>query len=264
MNWRAGACATWLLLASGAVAAEPPTLTVFAAASLAAPLRELGHEFEQAEPGVRVRLNLAGSQQLVAQLRQGADADVFASADERTMAVADSSGLLAAPSVTFAHNALAVIVPRANRARLTRLEDLARPGIKLVIGADAVPVGHYTRVLLAKLAPRQGYPAGYARRVLANVVSEEENVRAVLNKVQLGEADAGVVYRSDVLPALARQVSILPLPKDVNVLVAYPIAVLRSTKDRALAERFQALVCSARGHAVLARHGMSPARAAVP
>lgn len=252
-------CIAALALARPVAAAERATLTVFAAASLDAPFRELAREFERHEAGLRVRFNLAGSQQLAAQLQQGASADIFAAADEHWMAVVDSSGALASTPVLFAQNALTVIIPRTNPARITRLEDLARRGIKLVIGADAVPVGHYTREMLQKLGQQPGYPPGYARRVLANTVSEEENVRSVVNKVQLGEADAGVVYRSDVSPALVRYVRELPLPDAANVVASYPIAVLRGARDRAAAERFVALVLSQRGQAILAKHRMRPA-----
>jgi len=261
---RAAATALAMLaLANPAVAAERATLTVFAAASLDAPLRDLAREFERKEHVVRVRFNLAGSQQLAAQLRAGAQADVFASADERWMAFADSAGLLAAPAVVFARNSLTVIVPRANPARIARLEELARPGIKLVLGASAVPVGQYSREMLGRLGRQPGFPRDYTQRVLANVVSEEENVRGVVNKVQLGEADAGVVYRSEVTPALARHVRELPVPDAVNVQATYPVAVVRGARARALAERFVALLLSANGQAVMARHRMQPARAEV-
>lgn len=245
---------------AGEVRAAPPTaLRVFAAASLDAPLRELAREFEQSERGVKVRFNLAGSQQLAAQLQQGAEADVFATADERWMAFADSLGLLVATPTVFAHNALTVIVPRTNPGRIARLQDLARPGLKLVLGASAVPVGQYAREMLARLGAEQGYPSGYARRVLANLVSEEESVRGVVNKVQLGEADAGVVYVSDVTPVLRRYVKELPVPASANVIATYPVAIVRGTPRRALGERFVALLLSARGQAILTRHRMLPA-----
>lgn len=252
-------CLASLAVALPAIAADRSTLTVFAAASLDAPFRELAREFERGEAGMRVRFNLAGSQQLAAQIQQGASADIFASADEHWMAVVDSSGALANAPVLFAHNALTVVIPRTNPARIARLEDLARRGIKLVIGAQAVPVGHYTREMLQKLGQQPGYPPGYARRVLANTVSEEENVRSVVNKVQLGEADAGVVYHSDVSPALARYVREFPIPHGANVIANYPIAVLRGAAHRAAAERFVALVLSERGQAILASHRMQPA-----
>ncbi|MEO5988770.1 MAG: molybdate ABC transporter substrate-binding protein [Candidatus Eisenbacteria bacterium] len=259
MNVRTWCVTASMLFALPVFGGEPSTLTVFAAASLDGPFRELAREFERAEPGVRVRLNLAGSQQLAAQLRQGAKADVFASADARWMAFADSIGVLAAPAMVFAHNSLTVIVPGANPAHITRLQDLARPGIKLVLGAEAVPVGHYSRAMLRNLAQLPGYAPDFAPRVLANTVSEEENVRAVANKVQLGEADAGIVYRSDVTLALARHVREFAVPDAANVVVAYHIAILRSARDRAAAGRFVAMLRSPKGRAILARYRMKSA-----
>ena len=245
--------------ASSARAAPPPALRVFAAASLDAPFRELAREFERSERGVKVRFNLAGSQQLAAQLQQGAEGDVFASADERWMAFADSLGLLAGAPRVFAHNSLTVIVPRTNPGRIARLHDLARPGLKLVLGAGTVPVGQYAREMLVRLGAEPGIPAGYVRRVLSNLVSEEESVRGVVNKVQLAEADAGVVYVSDVTPLLARYVKELPIPASANVVATYPVAIVRGSRANAQAERFVALLLSAKGQAILARHRMLPA-----
>ncbi len=248
----------FVALASTIHAAEPTTLRVFAAASLDAPFRELARAFEKSEPGVKVRFNLAGSQQLAAQLQQGAQADVFATADERWMAFADSLGLLTGAPKVFAHNSLTVIVPRTNPGRIARLHDLARPGLKLVLGASTVPVGQYAREMLVHLGAERGFPAGYARRVLANLVSEEESVRGVVSKVQLGEADAGVVYVSDVTPLLARYLKELPVPASSNVVATYPVAIVRGTRAKSLAERFVALLLSAKGQAILTRHRMLP------
>ena len=161
--------------------------------------------------------NFAGSQQLATQLEQGATADVFASADERWMTYAAEKDLLAEPARLFAHNRLAVIVPATNPARIGRLQDLARRGVKLVVAAEAVPVGAYTRQSLAKLAQAPDFPADFDRRVLANVVSQEENVKAVVTKVQLGEADAGVVYVSDAIGSVARHLRVFPIPEAQNV-----------------------------------------------
>src|SRR5207247_7756162 len=135
------------------------------------------------------RLNLAGSQQLAAQIEQGARADLFASADARWMAYLATRDLLDGAPRVFARNRLVVIVPRTNPARIGRLQDLARRGVKLVLGAPAVPVGQYSREALRNLSRIDGFGADYARRVLANLVSEEENVKSVVGKVQLGEAD---------------------------------------------------------------------------
>lgn len=258
------ALATLLLLVSiplAAVATEGGTLTVFAAASLTDAFRELARSFESAHPGVRVRFNYAGSQTLAAQLAQGAPADVFASADERWMQDAVARGLVAGEPRAFARNRLVVIVPRTNPGRIGSLRDLARRGLKVVLGADAVPVGRYSRVVLRRLAAEPGYGATWADAVLANVVSEEESVKSVVGKVQLGEADAGIVYASDVTPAVARFIRVFTLPENANVVATYPIATLRAAPRAADAQAFVDLVCSAEGQRVLAKWKFAPAGA---
>jgi molybdate transport system substrate-binding protein len=237
------------------------TLRVFAAASLAGAFGELASEFERTHPGVAIQLNLAGSQQLAAQLELGASADVFASADERWMDHVRLRSLLAGSPRRFARNRLVVIVPQANPGRIARLQDLARPGVKLVLGARAVPVGRYSREMLQNLGRMPGFDLDFARRVMANVVSEEENVRAVAGKVQLAEADAGIVYRSDLTPALARSTRALEIPAGANVVASYPIAVLRRASLPDAARDFVALVLSPAGQRVLGRHGFAPATA---
>jgi molybdate transport system substrate-binding protein len=236
---------------------------VFAAASLAESFAELSRLFERGHAGVLVQLNLAGSQQLASQIDQGARADVFASADERWMEDLERKALLEGGAIGFAGNRLVVIVPRANPGRIGRLQDLARRGVKIVLGAQSVPVGQYARQVLDKLSHREGFDPGFARRVLANLVSEEENVKSVVGKIQLGEADAGLVYRSDVTPAVSRDARVLDLPQDANVLVRYPIAVLAGSSRPGLAHEFVKLVLSAEGQKVLRSHGFvaPPARA---
>jgi len=237
---------------------EHATLTVFAAASLSEPFGELGRMLESARPGLKVRFNFAGSQQLASQIEQGAAADLFASADERWMHYLADRGRLEGEPRVFARNGLVVIVPRSNPGRIASLVDLARHGIKVVLGAPAVPVGAYSREALRRLAAEPSYPSGYAARVMANVVSEEENVKSVVGKVQLGEADAGLVYRSDVSRAVARYVRVLEIPEAANVLAEYPIAVLRGAAHADAARAFVALVRSPEGQRILARHGLIP------
>lgn len=238
---------------------KQPTLRVFAAASLADAFTQLGRALERQRPGLRVVFNFAGSQQLATQLEQGAVADVFASADERWLNHVRDFGLIAGASPTFARNRLVVIVPLANPARITGLQDLARPGVKLVMGGDAVPVGRYGRTVLANLARDPAFGKDFAPRTLRNVVSEEENVGAVVGKVQLGEADAGVVYRSDVTPAVARYVRIVEIPDSANVIACYPIAVLMGAPRPEDARAFVALVTSGVGRGILLRCGLIPA-----
>jgi molybdate transport system substrate-binding protein len=256
-----------VLLACAAVAAAPPgkaTLRVFAAVSLADAFGEIAGEFERAHPGTRVQFNLAGSQQLAVQIEQGAEADVFASADRQWMSYVVERARVAGKPAVFARNRMVAIVPRTNPARIGRLQDLARAGVKLVICAEAVPAGRYGREVLANLARAEGFDAGFARRALANVVSEEENVRSVVGKVQIGEADAGLCYRSDVTRSVSRYVRVLPIPDSLNVLATYPVAVLVGSPREELAREFVALVLSARGQAALEKHGLIPGATAAP
>jgi len=234
-------------------------LTVFAAASLTEAFTELGLILERAQPGTRVRFNFAGSQQLAVQIEQGAGADVFASADQSWMSYVRERDLVSGESQVFAGNRLVVIVPKANPGRVVRLEDLTRRGLKLVLAAEAVPAGRYSREAVKNLARAPGFPPDFAERVLANAVSEEENVKAVVAKVRLGEADAGLVYRSDVTPAVAPHLRVLEIPGDYNVVASYPIAVLRDAGHPEAARAFLALVLGAEGQRVLQRHGFIPA-----
>ncbi|HKQ56877.1 MAG TPA: molybdate ABC transporter substrate-binding protein [Candidatus Eisenbacteria bacterium] len=251
-------CFTSSVPIAHAAGAPKQTLRVFAAASLADAFREIATAFEREHPGLEVQLNLAGSQQLASQLANGAAADVFASADERWMSDVREKQLVDGEPRVFAHNRLVVILPRTNPARIGRLQDLTRRGIKLVVGADAVPVGRYSREMLQNLARLDGFDVDYARRVLANVVSEEENVKSVVGKVQLGEADAGIVYRSDVTPAIARYVRAIEIPEPANVLARYPIATLAGSRMPDDARAFVALVLSPSGQSVLQRRGIMP------
>lgn len=241
--------------------AAPRTITVYAAASLTDALQELATLMERDSAPTRVRYNFAGSQQLAVQLEQGAHADVFASADQRWMDYVRERHLTAGTPKIFAHNRLVAIVPRSNPGRIHELQDLARRGVKLVIGAEAVPIGKYTREMLRRLERRAGFPAAYGDSVLANVVSQEENVKSVVAKVQLGEADAGVVYRSDVTPRVTPSLTVLEIPEGANVLASYPVAVLSGAADSAAAKAFVTLLLGPEGRRVLVRHGLTPAEA---
>ena len=248
----------WLLL--GLLLQQPEHLSVYAAASLSDAFNEIADSLERRDPELKIDFNFAGSQVLVLQLGQGAAADVFASADDRLMKVAQDSGLIEGTPQTFARNRLVVIVPKGNPARIGKLQDLARTGVKLVLAADAVPAGHYAREAIFRLARSAGYPPDYSRRVLANVVSYEENVRSVASKVQLGEADAGFVYISDVTPAVGRQVRRFDLPDTANVMASYPIALVRHARNTEAAKTFIDFVLSPSGQAVLTKNGFLPGR----
>jgi molybdate transport system substrate-binding protein len=242
--------------------ASPVTLRVFAAASLSEAFGELAHQFEKSHPGVAVQLNLAGSQQLVAQIESGAPADVFASADTAWMGRLVRSGHIAGEPATFARNRLVVLVPKSNPGHITRLQDLAKPGLKLVLGAETVPVGRYSRQALDQLSRQPGFDPDFAKRVLANLASEEENVKSVVSKVVLGEADAGLAYRSDVTASVQRSTRTIEIPDAANVLATYPIAALSGSTG--LAKQFVALVQSSAGQRTLQDHGLIPAGAPAP
>lgn len=252
----------WCVL-TACVLARPPvpaarTLTVFAAASLQEAFTALGDSLQRARPGLTVVFNFTGSQTLALQILQGAPADVFASADDHWMSVIRDSGLVAGRAQVFAHNRLVVIVPASNPGHVDRLSDLGRRGVKLVLGADAVPVGHYARTMAARLAHLRGFSADFADRLNANVVSNEEDVKAVVTKVRLREADAGIVYGSDVTPAVAADVRTIGIPPAANVLADYPIAVLARAPDPDDARAFVDLVQSRVGQRVLAMRGFTP------
>ncbi len=216
----------WLILTLLLQQQQPKHLSVYAAASLKDAFTEMADSLERRDPDMRIDFNFAGSQVLVLQIGQGAAADVFASADSLWMRVAQDSGMVEGTPQTFVHNRLVVIVPKGNPARIGRLQDLGRSGVKLVLAADQVPAGRYARQAIFRLSRIPGYRPDYAQRVLANVVSNEENVRSVAAKVQLGEADAGIVYVSDVSSALALQVHRIELPDSANVIASYPISLV--------------------------------------
>jgi molybdate transport system substrate-binding protein len=216
-------------------------LTIFAASSLREAFSAIADQFESQNPGANVALQFAGSQELRVQLEHGAKADVFASADEKQMALARD--LVVKPAV-FAHNEPVLVVPLDNPAGLRAFADLPKAR-RIVLGAQEVPIGAYaTRILTAAHLDLAG-----------RVVSRELNVRQVLAKIELGEADAAIVYRTDAAHA---GVKVIPIPPAINVTAEYPIAVLARARQPRLARQFVELVRSPAGRAVLARFGFSP------
>jgi len=250
-------------LSAGGAASQDRELVVFAAASLADAFEGMGAAFAVGEPGVRVTLSVAGSQQLAQQLNSGAPADVFASANPLQMQAVVDGGRIAADEVQFfANNRLVVVLPADNPAGIDSLQDLALPGLKLLLADVAVPAGQYSLDFLAKASASPEYTAVYSPTVLANVVSYEDNVRAVLAKVQLGEADAGIVYVSDIVGAVRDSVRLLAIPDSLNVVASYPIAPVGDSLQPDLAARFVAFVLGSEGQAILADAGLLPVRLA--
>jgi molybdate transport system substrate-binding protein len=247
--------AALLLLLFAGVRAE--TIRVFAASSLTESFEDIGDLFRTENPGDEVELHFAGSQLLRVQIEEGADADVFASADRVHMDAVKGKGL-AETDVVFARNRLVVVTPHDD-PRVRRLVDLARPGVRVVLADANVPVGRYTTQVLAKMNRAGLFGDDFQRRVTANVVSQETNVRAVLAKVSLDEVDAGFVYATDAR-TVAENVITLDIPERMNVVAEYPLAVLAKSDAKEQAARFVALVLGPGGAAVLAKHGFEPVR----
>ncbi len=230
-------------------------LEVFAAASLREAFTEIGAEFARAHPDVRVIVNFAGSQTLRTQIEQGARVDVFASADLSHAEALDAQGLLDGAPVVFARNELVLAVPDANPAELARLEDLTRPRLRIVMATEAVPAGKYAREALARFAARTGAPE-FPGEVLGLVASFEPNVRLVAAKLELREADAGFVYRTDVIASEGR-LRAIALPPAALVDAPYPIAVARESARPEQAHAFRAFVLREAGQRILRDHGFS-------
>ena len=235
---------------------DETVLKVFAAASLTDAFQDIALEFESENPGVDVKLNFAGSQRLRSQLELGADADVFAFADEIQMSLAEDAGLVSGDSLPFAGASMAVIV--SSDVKFNDISGIADPDVKLVLAHGSVPAGQYARELLARLS--EAVPAtgpDFFQRALANVVSEETSVKFVEQKVVLGQADAGIVYRPGALTATAtgsaRELPLPPVAEGVRAI--YPIAVARESRAPELAERFVEFVLSGPAQDILTVYG---------
>ncbi len=241
-----------------AVFPESGELTVFAAASLTDAYTEIGDAIMAANPGIIIAFNFAGSQALATQLEQGAPADVFASANTTQMQVAIDAGVIDGEPQPFTRNRLAIVVPASNPANIETPADLARDDVRLVLAQPEVPVGRYSAQSICTMGEDAAtYGEGFVERVGDNVVSQEEDVRAVLTKVQLGEADAGIVYASDITAEVAGDVSIIEIPEDVNVIATYPIAPVAGGNTE-LAEAFIAYVLGPEGQSTLEDYGFTP------
>jgi molybdate transport system substrate-binding protein len=234
-----------------AAACGPSTLsrsiTVFAAASLTDAFKAVGGGFEREHPGTTVTFNFAGTPTLVTQIEQGAHADVFASADMVNMDRLEADGLTtsATPQV-FAHNRLEIVVARGNPRKISALADLGKPGVIYIAEAPTVPAGKYSLQALAR--------AG----VTVKPKSLEANVKSVVSKIELGEADVGIVYTTDVRAA-GDKVTGVPIPDEYNVVATYPIAAVKGTTNTSTASDFIDFVTSGAGQAILGEFGFDPA-----
>jgi molybdate transport system substrate-binding protein len=233
------------------------TLTILAASSLTDTFGELGNTFEEQHQGVEVKQSFGASSDLLAQIQQGAPADVFASAAEEEMDTAKKDGLVSGTPQVFVKNREVIMVPRDNPANINSLEDMARPDIKLVLAANDVPAADYALEILGKA--NKEYGQDFKKDVLSNVVSREADVRASVNRVVVGDADATFGYASDYTPDIRDKVKVIPIPPDLNIIATYPIASLKDAKDPELAKEWVDLVTSEEGQKVLEKWNFEPA-----
>lgn len=231
----------------------PRDLQIFAASSLHESFAALAAAFEAAHPGVRVRTSFAGSQELRLQIEHGARADVFASADRKQMEALRSAGLVGPPAI-FARNELCIAVSDAAAPLVRSFADLPNAE-HIVLGAPEVPVGAYALQLLDRASRTFG--TDFRARVEGHVVSRELNTRQVLAKVTLGEADAAIVYRTDVAAAHGR-VHVVDVPPNLDVVAVYPLAVVHDAREHDLAEGWVAFVLSTEGQSLLRGSGLLP------
>ena len=231
-------------------------LTVFAAASLNGAFSAIAGEFERSNPKVKIILNFGGSQQLVQQINQGAPVDLLASANMKQMFEAMKSGRIDNASVVmFARNRLVVVYPKENAAGIRSLQDLGKASLKIVLADKAVPAGQYSLDFLAKCDRTAAFDFSFAKRVLNNVVSYEENVKTVLSKIILDEADAGIVYSSDISASVSERTGVIEIPDSLNVIAEYPMAIARDTSSRKDADKFYKYVLSDEGRKILTQFG---------
>jgi molybdate transport system substrate-binding protein len=249
--------------ASGVPAAATPAgsaasvdLTIYGAASLKKALAAVKAAYEAANPGTTLTISTDSSTALATKIEQGAQADVFLSADTKNPQSLVDKGLADGPVTEFAGNTPTVIVPTGNPAGIQTPADLARAGVKIITCADNVPIAKYAAQLVENLAKEPGYPADFAATYAANVASKEDNVSAVVSKIELGEGDAGIVYVTDAKGS--DKVMTIPVPDSANVPATYGGVVVTSSPNAAAANAFLAWLAGPDGQATLASLGFLP------
>ncbi len=242
--------------APGSATPAAVDLTIYGAASLKGALEKAKPAYEAAVPGTTLTISTDASSALATKIEQGAPADVFLSADTKNPQALVDKGLTDGPAVTFAGNTLTVIVPADNPAGITTPADLAKAGVKIIAAGDEVPITKYATQLVDNLAKEPGYPADFAAAYAANVVSKEDNVKAVVAKNELGEGDAGIVYVTDA--AASTKVATVEVPDSANVLAAYAGVVVKGSPNAAAAQAFLSWLAGPDGRAILAGFGFLP------
>jgi molybdate transport system substrate-binding protein len=236
--------------------AERVDLLILGAASLRRVLEAVEEAYEAAHPGTTITISTDSSAALATQIELGAPADVFLSADTVNAQRLVDAGLADGEPVVFAENRLTIIVPTGNPAGIASPADLARPGLRIVAAGEEVPITKYAAELVANLAGEPGYPSDFAAAYEANVVSREDNVKAVVAKIELGEGDAGIVYVTDA--AASGEVETVAVPDRANVRAHFAGVVIEASRHRDAARAFLAWFAGPAGQAILARFGFLP------
>ena len=241
---------------SAPASAASTSLTIYAAASLNGVLDSAKAPYETASPGTTLTISTDSSSALETQIEQGAPADVFLSADTTNPKKLVDGGFASGAAVNFAGNKLAVIVPTANPGGVTTPTDLAKAGLKVIAAGDEVPITKYATELVANLAKESGDPADFAARYAANVASKEDNVNAVVAKIELGEGDAAIVYVTDA--TASAKVTTIDVPDSANVAATYAGVVVKASPNRDAANAFLTWFAGTDGQAILASFGFLP------
>jgi molybdate transport system substrate-binding protein len=236
--------------------AAPAALTIYGAASLKGALDKVKTAYKAANPGTTLTISTDSSATLETQIEQGAPADVFLSADTTNPKKLVDKGLAAAAAVAFAGNKLTVIVPTANPAGIASPKDLAKIGVKVIAAGDGAPITKYALQLVANLAKEAGYPDDFAAKYSANIASKEDNVKAVVAKIELGEGDAGIVYVTDA--KASTKVTTVDVPDAANVPATYAGVVVEASKNAAAAQGFLTWFAGPDGQAILGTFGFLP------
>jgi len=242
---------------SAAPSAAPAALTIYGAASLQGVLAKVKTAYETANPGTTLTISTDSSATLETQIEQGAPADVFLSADTTNPKKLVDKGLAEGSAILFAGNKLTIIVPTANPAGVKGPADLAKSGVKVIAAGDAVPITKYAAQLFANLAKQAGYPADFAARYTANIASKEDNVKAIVAKIELGEGDAGIVYVTDA-KASTKVTIVDVVPDTANVPATYAGVVVKASKNAAAAQAFLTWFAGPDGQAILGTFGFLP------
>jgi molybdate transport system substrate-binding protein len=234
----------------------PAELTIFAAASLRHAIDEAAKAYEAANPGTTVIVSVDSSAALATQIEQGAPADVFLSADVAAPQRLIDGGFASGEPIVFAGNRLTIIVPSDNPAGIESAADLANDGVRIVAAGDDVPISGYATQVVANLAALDGYPAGFEDAYAANVVTKEDNARAVVAKIELGEGDAAIVYVTDA--GSSSRIQEIELPEEANVTATYAGVVVEASPHGSAATAFLEWLAGPEGWEILAGHGFVP------